>query len=619
MSAGTGQTVVAHEATQGARQIAISARAMALVVAGITFLAYVGTLGYEFVYDDRGQIVNNPFIKSWHYLPRYFTDHVWGHVDPTMLGNYYRPMFLVWLFINQTLFGLNSSWWHLTTILAHVGVTFMVFALARRLLKNVPAAAIAALVFGLHPAHIESVAWISGITDPLLALFFIPAFLFYLNWREARAGESEEHHKAAFYRQPAFYLAASLVFFVLAMLSKETALVMPALVFGMEWIYGDGPFIRRAIVAARPAVLYAALALPYLVVRSVVLKGLGHQLSTVSALTTMKTWPSALWFYVTHLIWPVSLSCFYDLPFVTQLTLTNFALPLAGLLAIALGLWFIRRRLERETRRMVTVACLWLALPILPVLNLSVFASGELVHDRYLYLPSIGLALLVGLGLSRLKVGRAQLFGQPALRFASVLLLTLGLGFATVNQHQYWASELLLFQHGLTVAPDSRIARTGLANVLSDRGYFDAAVSMYNEVIERYPANWKAINNLGCTYLKMGSFNEAEATLMRGIDIKPNEPKQYISLSVVLQELNRLAEAEHAAEYAISLDASGYGFHYQLGDVLEAQGRLAGALDAYQREASSHPDFAQAREKLAALQSRIQATPNADRVKPLSK
>src|SRR5205085_1966942 len=89
MSAGTGQTVVAHEATQGARQIAISARAMALVVAGITFLAYVGTLGYEFVYDDRGQIVNNPFIKSWHYLPRYFTDHVWGHVDPTMLGNYY--------------------------------------------------------------------------------------------------------------------------------------------------------------------------------------------------------------------------------------------------------------------------------------------------------------------------------------------------------------------------------------------------------------------------------------------------------------------------------------------------------------------------------------------------
>lgn len=619
MSAGTGQPVVAREATPAARPLHLSSRVMALTIIGITFLAYAGTLGYEFVYDDRGQIVDNPFIKSWQYLPRYFTDHVWGHVDPTMLGNYYRPVFLVWLFINQALFGLNSSWWHLTTILAHVGATYMVFRLAQRVLKNMPAAMIAALVFGLHPTHIESVAWISGITDPLLALFFIPSFLFYLNWRDARAGTFETADKVVFHRQPAFQLAASLSFFVLAMLSKETALIMPALVFGMEWIYGDGPLIRRTLRAARPAMFYAALAVPYLIVRSVVLKGFGHQLSTVSALTTVQTWPSVLWFYVTHLAWPVNLSCFYDLEFVRQAGLTNFVLPLAGLLVIAVGSWLLSRRLERETRRMIAISCLWLALPILPVVNLSVFAGGELVHDRYLYLPTIGLALLVGLGLSRLEAGRAQLFGQPALRFVLILSLVLGMGLVTVNQHQYWASELLLFQHGLTVAPNSRIAKTGLANVLSERGYFDAAVSIYNEVIERYPTNWKAINNLGCTYLKMGSFNEAQATLKRGIEVKPGEPRQYISLSVALQELNQLAEAERAADYAISLDASGYGFHYQLGDVLEAQGRLAEALAAYRQEALSHPEFAQAREKVALLQSRMTTPANADSVNPPSK
>ena len=96
-----------------------------------------------------------------------------------------------------------------------------------------------------------------------------------------------------------------------------------------------------------------------------------------------------------------------------------------------------------------------------------------------------------------------------------------------------------------------------------------------------------------------------KATLMRGIDIKPNEPKQYISLSVALQELHRLAEAERAALYAISLDGNGYGFHYQLGDLLEAQGRLAEALAAYQQEAASHPEFTQAHEKIAALQSAL--------------
>ncbi|HJQ25538.1 MAG TPA: tetratricopeptide repeat protein [Blastocatellia bacterium] len=601
MSAEAKASVVAEGATQQTRAISFSSRAVVLAVIAITFLAYCGTLAYEFVYDDRGQIVDNPFILSWGYLPRYFTEHVWGHVDPTMLGNYYRPMFLIWLLVNRTLFGLHASWWHLTTILAHVGVTVMVFALARRLTQSLPAAAIAALIFGLHPTHIESIAWISGVTDPLLALFFIPSFWFYLNWREAKSGED---HKATLSRRPTFYLAMSLIFFVLAMLSKETALVMPALVFGTEWIYGDGPFIRRVIAALRPAVLYAVLIIPYLFVRSAVLKGLGHEQSPVSMLTTVKTWPAVLWFYVTHLVWPMNLSCFYDLDFVTQPGLTNFVLPLAGLAVIAAGLWLISRRAARETRRTVAVACLWLTLPILPVLNLSVFANGELVHDRYLYLPVFGLGLLVGLGLSRLQTSGAQLFGQPALRFAAVLAIVLGLGFATVSQHQYWASELLLFQHGLTVAPNSRIAKTGLANVLSDRGYFNEAVGMYDEVIARYPTNWKSINNLGCTYLKMGRFNDAETTLLRGIELRPHVPKQYISLSVALQELGRLTDAERAADKAISLDANGYGFHYQRGDVLEAQGRLTEALDTYQQEVARHPDFAQAREKIAALQSR---------------
>ena len=141
------------------------------VVLALTFAVYIPTLRYQFVHDDRGQIVENPAVHSWHAVPTYFTAQVWAAVMPEELGNYYRPLFLLWLRINDVVFG-NQAWgWHLTTILAHVLTTLLVYLLAWRLGIGRDVALLAALIFGLHPAHIEAVAWISGVTEPLLGIF----------------------------------------------------------------------------------------------------------------------------------------------------------------------------------------------------------------------------------------------------------------------------------------------------------------------------------------------------------------------------------------------------------------------------------------------------------------
>src|SRR2546423_10680564 len=90
------------------RAMGLSRRAIVSIVLAATFAAYIGTIGYQFVvYDDQDQIVKNPLIQSWSYAPRYFTEHVWSHIYPNGAGNYYRPVFLLWLLINQTLFGLQ--------------------------------------------------------------------------------------------------------------------------------------------------------------------------------------------------------------------------------------------------------------------------------------------------------------------------------------------------------------------------------------------------------------------------------------------------------------------------------------------------------------------------------
>jgi len=563
----------------------------------LTFMAYAGTLGYEFVYDDNSQIVQNPNITSWRFAPLYFTDHVWSHQNVRMMGNYYRPTFLLWLLINNTLFGLNAAFWHLTTIVAHVAATFMVYRLAHRLSKDSFVAAVATLIFGLHPVHIEGVAWVSGVTEPLLALLLIPSFIFYLNWRETRANAR-------------LYLVASIALYSLAMLAKETALVLSGLIFVYEWIHRSDNSdpdsrIKRFFQSLTCVIPYVAVTIVYLVARTLVLKGLGHAQSSLNLSTLVMTWPSVLWFYIKQLFWPANLSVFYDVPLVTSPGLSNFAIPLMGTVTFSTLLWLLWRKLAPEHSRSMILALAWLILPIIPVLNLAVFAEGETVHDRYLYLPSIGFSIIVAIALSQIKVGGAKLFGQPAFQAAAALIISIALGVSTASQHVYWSSDLVLYHHGLTRAPESRIAKTGLANELSERGYHDEATKLYKEVVERHPDYWTAIKNLGCNLLRVGKYEEAVSYLNRSIEVRPVEPTQYMSCSVALQELKRMDEAERAIRQAIALQSNGYGFHYQLGDLLKAHGNLEAALDEFRLEVTNNPDFPQARDQVADLEARL--------------
>jgi protein O-mannosyl-transferase len=587
------------QAAPTGRAFAMSHRAVVVLALVLTFVAYAGTLGYNFVYDDKSQIVQNPKITSWKLAPLYFTEHVWSHLQTKVMGNYYRPVFLLWLLINNTLFGLNAVWWHLATIAVHVAATYLVYLLARRLSKDAVIATIATLIFGLHPVHIEGVAWVSGVTEPLLALFLIPSFLFYLNWRESRPDAR-------------FYFAASVALYALAMLAKETALALPVIILIYEWIHGSAVTIhdskiRRALLSLKRVTPYVAVTIVYLVARAAVLRGLGHAQSSLSLSTLVMTWPSVLWFYLKQLFWPADLSVFYDVPYVTSPGLANFALPLIGLAVFSMGLWLMWRRLEEGDRHSIAMALAWLILPILPVLNLSVFAEGETVHDRYLYLPSIGFAIIAAIALRRLNFGGAKLFGQPAIQSVLVLIIALALGVSTSSQHIYWASDLVLYHHGASVAPDSRIAKTGLANELSERGYYDEASKLYKEVVDRHPTYWTAVKSLGCNFMRLGKYEDAAAYLSRGIEMRPIEPTQYLSISVALQELKRMPEAERAIRQAIALLSNGYGFHYQLGDVLKAQGNLEAALEEFKVEVANNPDFSQAREQIADLEARLSA------------
>jgi len=121
-------------------------------------MTYLDSQIYDFVYDDIGQILLNPFIKSWSYLPRYFLSPFWQHASPQALGNYYRPLFLLWSRVNYSMLKTQPFGWHATTVLLHLLVTGLVYLVVREMTVRAGVAWLTALIFGVHPIHHEVVA-----------------------------------------------------------------------------------------------------------------------------------------------------------------------------------------------------------------------------------------------------------------------------------------------------------------------------------------------------------------------------------------------------------------------------------------------------------------------------
>ena len=566
-----------------------------IAVLALTFAFYSPTLRFEFVHDDGGQIVENPAVHAWQEVPRYFTSHVWEGVDPEELGNYYRPLFLVWLRINDAVFGERAWGWHLTTILTHLLTTFLVYLLAWRLGLDRNGAALAALIFGLHPAHIEAVAWISGVTEPLLGIFLIGSFLCYL--------QSQPDGRRA-----VAWKLFSLALFALAILEKETAVVLPGFLLVYEWIYGQEwgkPLQARRVInwsygAIRKTWAYFFLVLLYVPARIHALKGFSHTITPLSASQLLLTWPELIWFWIHHLLWPVSLSTFYDMRAVVHPTLQNFILPaiLDVCAGIALLAW---ARKSRVTAFFAT----WLMVPFLPLLNIQIFAADDFAHDRYLYLPSVGLAVLAAIVLRKVCVGQPRFAGVPLSLLVAAIGLTAALGYGTVVESRYFRDNDAFYSHNIARAPHNRFVDIDYAAVLGKHGMYAPALERLIDVEKRYPDFWAANYNLAYTYYLMGREAEAEKFFLEAIRIKPYKPDAFLYLGMARFKMGQTAEAIAAVRQAIAIRPQGYAYHFAIGVMLKTQGDLSGALGEFEQEAANFPQEHAAAEQITEVRNML--------------
>jgi tetratricopeptide (TPR) repeat protein len=251
-------------------------------------------------------------------------------------------------------------------------------------------------------------------------------------------------------------------------------------------------------------------------------------------------------------------------------------LPATGIAALVLGVWIAVRR-----NPAFRLAALWMGLLILPPLYLRGIAGGEIAHDRYLYLPSLGLCMLAAVGLSRLRRG-----------WVAVVILACVAALGVYRESGPWSNDVELFQHALRVAPDNVRAQRQLALALAAKGSCAEAIPLLDRLKQRQE-DPRILLGLGTCYCGQGRFDEAEPLLQRTIALSPRYQLPYIPLIGIRLARNQMADAEALWRRALSIrfgSTDARGLHLLGGHILKARGNLADAAAEFRLELAGDPE-----------------------------
>jgi tetratricopeptide (TPR) repeat protein len=545
------------------------------VIIVVSFAVYANALGNGFVYDDDTQVLQNRWIKDIRYLPDMFSKNVWGFDPEHDVTNYYRPLMHIIYMIEYHVFGLSPWGFHLVNILFHIAVSIMVFIIARRLLGKYQSPAadapmlaplVAALLFATHPIHTEAVTWIAGVPDVSFAFFYLLSFYFYTR--------TEEGFKSGY--------LLSIVSFSIAAFSKEPALTLPLILFAYDYSFRKPEPVFNYLRRYSP---YFGISGVYLVLRSHALGGFAPatvsiELSTYQYIINVF---QLLRQYIEKLFFPVNLNAYHVFHPITSIFEPN------GFISLIVTLAFIGCLIVAQKKNKVAFLGLsFFLIPLLPVFYISKLGLNTLA-ERYLYLPSVGYAILFAV---LLQWARRK---SPGLANGLTVCCVVVIGLysaGTINRNQVWKDDFSLYSDRVKKSPEVAFQHYNLGVEYMNRKQYDEASAEFQTALALKPGNVLALDNLGTIYLRRGELDKAIAEFQEALrySIGTKGAKTLVNLGVAYRNQHRLEEAAKEFEAALRLKPDLLEARSNLGAIYLIQNRLEDAAREFQTVIKLKPD-----------------------------
>ncbi|MBS3762657.1 MAG: glycosyltransferase family 39 protein [Planctomycetes bacterium] len=562
---------------------------------------YSATLAAGFVSDDRPLILESSRIHSLSEVSGYFLEPFSQKSQVGRSAQYYRPVVSTSFAVDYAIGGPRGAWWfHLTNMMAYGACAAAVFALLMFLTDNRDASFFGAIGFVVLPVHVSSVCWISGRTDIFALLFAAMAFLCLL---EGRATE----------RRPTSWFLLAFIFSLLAMFSKEVALVLIGLWAVFEIAMGrkerfNAGVLRRAFAGG---VLVCATVI-YLIFRWRAIGALGAGDAArnfdVMSLEGIATICRCLLSYLGKLALPVHLSFGYEFDPYSILSWEPIGMLIGGgVLALITVYALVRRPL-------VGFGLSWIWLGLIPALNLV--PINEIVAERFLFLPSVGFCLLLAVALMDITQKSNECLSRAAMIAGTILII----GWATraVAAIPIWRSQRTLYLSTLRTAPTRPLSHVMTGEIYLDEVPVCKRAAVHYRAGLRYAEDRIVVRQLAHTqlgkiYSRKGDLFGASCHLSRAYRLNPTGRGAADELAGIyvkaafwcLGQMNDPRRALAILAKAEKMDSDARMLHYLKGVALAQLGKLEDARDALIYTTRKHPDLAVAHRQLAVVYEKM--------------
>jgi len=539
-------------------------------------------------YDDDRYVTESPHI----YGGITGESVLWAFTVPHYYM--YHPLTSLSHMLDCELFGLNASGHHLMSLFFHLANTLLLFAVLKTMTGRTWLSVFVAAAFALHPLQVESVAWASERKNVLSTFFWLLTIAAYVRYSA----------RPAVGRYLLVVLASAC-----GLLSKPTVVTLPFSLLLLDfWPLQRIRWPAKKSPDDSPRPTYKTSSILWLIIEKIPLFILSAVLSVITYVVqksggAVKTGQhltidiriaNAIASYIEYIgkiFYPRRLAPFYPHPGETL----GFIWPLLCLLILAavsaIVIYLARRR------RYLAFGWLWYLGLLVPVLGL-IQSGGQALADRYLYLPSVGIFIIVGWAAAELFAKYKITLAAAAGIILAVLLL------CTRTQIPYWKNNYTLYSHAVAVVEDNHVMENNYGDTLRKKGRFQEAIEHFDRAIQANPRYLIAYNNKGRAFLDLDKVDKAIEIFNQACRIDKNRYDTYNYLGLAYSQKDQLDLAVQNYEISIRLKPDYYQALNNLGIVLKAQGKIEQAVENWQKALKVKPDYPNAHYNLGLVRAR---------------